>query len=67
MPKKRPANSRIDDPEDDRVVPQKEAARLLGVSVDTLQKHYRHLFVRVGLKRIGLQMRDIRAIPKRVA
>lgn len=45
--------------EGQRVVPLKEAARLSGVSVDTLRKHFRGLIVRVGPKRVGMRLVDV--------
>ena len=64
MPKKRSSNPRIDDPESNRVVSLRTAAQVLGISVDTLRKHYPELIVRVGPKRVGMWMSDVLAIPK---
>lgn len=49
-----------------RVVPLKEAARLAGVSIDTLRKHYRNLIVRVGPKRVGMRLGDVLGIGQAV-
>jgi hypothetical protein len=42
-----------------RVVPLREAARLRGISIDTLRRHHRHLFVRVSPGRIGMRLADV--------
>lgn len=44
-----------------RVISIKEAARLKGVSEDTLRRHYRHLFIRVSPRRIGMRLKDVLA------
>jgi hypothetical protein len=44
-----------------RIVPLKEAARLKGISEDTLRRHYRHLFVRVSPRRLGMRLKDVLA------
>jgi hypothetical protein len=52
--------------EGQRIVPLKEAARMAGVSVDTLRKHYRHLIVRVGPKRVGMKLASVLALGQAV-
>ena len=42
----------------ERIAPLKEAARLKGISVDTLRRHYRHLFVKISPRRLGMRIRD---------
>jgi hypothetical protein len=42
-----------------RVVSLTEAARLSGVSPDTLRKHYKNLIVRVGPKRVGMRLGSV--------
>jgi hypothetical protein len=46
------------DTESMRIVPIKEAARLKGISEDTLRRHYRHLFVKVSTRRVGMRLKD---------
>jgi len=41
-----------------RIVPLVEAARLAGVSVDTLQRHHADKVVRVSERRVGMRVRD---------
>jgi hypothetical protein len=47
-----------DQTESMRIVSLKEAARLKGISEDTLRRHYRHLFVRVSTRRLGMRLKD---------
>jgi hypothetical protein len=44
-----------------RIVSLKEAARLGGISEDTLRRHFKHLFVRVSRRRIGMRLKDVLA------
>jgi hypothetical protein len=39
-----------------------EAAALVGLSRDTLKRHYRHLIRRLSAGRIGIRVRDALAI-----
>jgi hypothetical protein len=41
-----------------RIVPLAEAARLRGVSIDTLRRTQRHNFVRVSPGRLGMRIFD---------
>jgi hypothetical protein len=45
----------------ERMVSRKEAARLKGISEDTLDRHYRHLFRRISPRRIGIKLADLLA------
>jgi hypothetical protein len=49
------------DLERERMLSRKEAARLKGISVDTLDRHYRHLFRRISPRRIGIKLADLLA------
>jgi hypothetical protein len=42
----------------ERIVPLAEAARLRGVSVDTLRRRFSHQFIRVSPRRLGMRVRD---------
>ncbi len=42
----------------ERIAPLKEAARLKGISVDTLRRKYSHKFIRVSARRLGMRVRD---------
>ena len=46
----------------ERQVPLKEAARLAGVSVKTLDRHYRHLIRRPSPRRRTMKLRDVLVI-----
>jgi hypothetical protein len=41
-----------------RIVPLKEAARLRGVSVDTLRRQHRGKFIRIGKRHFGMRVKD---------
>jgi hypothetical protein len=47
-----------------RVITLNEAAKLNGVSTDTVYREYRDLIVRVSAKRVGMRMRDALMLPK---
>jgi hypothetical protein len=49
------------DTESMRIVPLKEAARLKGISEDTLRRHFKHLFVKVSTRRRGMRLKDVLA------
>jgi hypothetical protein len=36
-----------------------EAARLRGVSIDTLKRHHRHQFIRLSERRLGMRLADV--------
>jgi hypothetical protein len=59
-PIKPPERDPKDDPKDDadRIVTLAEAARLMGVSVDTLRRRYRHKFIALSEHRFGMRRRD---------
>jgi hypothetical protein len=42
-----------------RVVSLQEAARLRGVSIDTLKRHHRHQFIRLSERRLGMRLADV--------
>jgi hypothetical protein len=42
-----------------RIVSLQEAARLRGVSIDTLKRHHRHQFVRLSERRLGMRLADV--------
>jgi hypothetical protein len=42
-----------------RIVPLQEAARLRGVSIDTLKRYHRHQFVRLSERRLGMRLADV--------
>jgi hypothetical protein len=41
-----------------RIAPLVEAARLAGVSVDTLQRHHADKILRLSPRRLGMRVRD---------
>jgi hypothetical protein len=43
----------------DRVLPLNEVAVLVGLSQDSLRRHYRHLFLHLSPRRVGIRMRDV--------
>jgi hypothetical protein len=45
----------------ERMVSRKEAAARLGISTDTLDRHYRHLFVHVSPRRVGIKLKHLLA------
>jgi len=49
---------RLNATEMERLVTLSEAARLAGVSKDTLKRNYRHKFVRLGARMWGMRLKD---------
>jgi hypothetical protein len=48
----------------ERIVPIDEAARLRGVSTDTLRWHDRDKFIQLSPRRLGMRLRDVLALGK---
>lgn len=42
----------------DRIVTLKQAAELMGVSIQTLRRTHRDKFIRLSPRRLGMRMRD---------
>jgi hypothetical protein len=47
-----------------RVLPLAEVARQLGISKSTVKRSFAHLLVRVGERRVGMQLRDVLELVK---
>jgi hypothetical protein len=47
-----------------RVLSLAEVARHLGISKSTVKRSFAHLLVRVGERRVGMQLRDVLALVK---
>jgi hypothetical protein len=48
-----------------RIAPLAEAARLAGVSVDTLQRHHQDKILQLSPRRLGMRVRDALSLGKR--
>jgi hypothetical protein len=48
----------------ERIVSISEAARLRGVSPDTIRRHDRDKFIQLSPRRLGMRLRDVLAIDK---
>jgi hypothetical protein len=46
----------------ERIVTLDEAAKLAGISVDGLRRHYAHLIRRLSPRRVGMRVRDALSI-----
>ena len=53
-----PDHTRLAAIELQRIAPLTEAARLAGVSEDTLQRHYSHKILRLSPRRLGMRVGD---------
>jgi predicted HTH domain antitoxin len=47
-----------------RIVSVNEAARLRGVSTDTIRREFRDKMIRISKGRVGLRLRDVLALPE---
>jgi hypothetical protein len=47
-----------------RVLPLAEVARQLGISKSTVKRSFGHLLVRVGERRVGMQLKDVLELVK---
>ena len=46
-----------------RLVSVKEAARLRGVSPDTIRREFKDKIIRISKGRVGLRLRDVLSLP----
>jgi hypothetical protein len=46
----------------ERILPLDEAAVLVGLSQDSLRRHYKHLILHLSPRRVGIRLRDALSI-----